>query len=225
MVRSVAVLIPWRSVSCPHRDAAWARVEAQWLGYGWPLVVADDGGAPFARGASVNLAATQIEADVYVVADADTLIVEDQVEEAIELAAATPGLVVAFDRYLYLRENGRIKFFMENTVSSCVAVSRQTWETVGGFDARYRGWGYEDAAFEAACSTLAGPTRWVHGDVRHLWHPLETTRPDANRAMVGDYVRATGDPVAMRALINRTRQESNGHTPPPTSHAAARTLG
>jgi hypothetical protein len=207
-VTSAAVLIPWRSTGCPYRDDAWARVEAQWLGYGWPLIVADDGGDPFARGASVNLAATQIDADVYVIADADTLISPDQVEEAVELAVGAPGLVVAFDRYLYLRENGRVKFFMEHTVSSCVAVSHRTWELAGGFDGRFRAWGYEDAAFEAACSTLAGPTRWVHGDVRHIWHPIETNRPDLNRALVRPYIEATGDPSAMRALID-SRQESH----------------
>lgn len=220
---TAAVLIPWRSIGCPHREAAWARVEAQWLGYGWPLVVADDGGAPFSRGASVNLAATQVDVDVFVIADADTLIPRAQIEQAIGEAARAPGLVVAFDRYHYLHQRGtrrvlagedplpgrrHCQWFFEAGVSSCVAVSAETWRTVGGFDPRFRSWGHEDAALEAACSTLAGPTHRVHGSVFHLYHPVEKDRPERNRQVVAEYIAATGQHTAMRCLIDRTRQEA-----------------
>lgn len=215
---SAAVLIPWRSTGDPAREAAWAVVTTQWARYGWPVVSADDGGDPFSRAASINLAATHIEADVYVIADADTLVERAQVAEAIDMAAAEPGMVVAFDRYWYLSERGTLrvlggapptprlcKWYLDYGVSCCVAVSAKTWATVGGFDARFRAWGYEDAAFEAACSTLCAPLRRVRGPLWHLHHPLEAERPQGNKELVGDYVRATGDRAAMRALIDRTR--------------------
>lgn len=215
---SAAVLIPWRDGGCEHRQANWRHVRRMWADRGYLVLPADDGGTPFSRGGSINLAAELVagDVDVLILADADTIIDDDQVRSAITAAAAQPGLVVAFDRYRYLTRPAtdialagdvaraarrQAEFTLERTVSSVVAVSRSTWEAAGGFDPRFRAWGHEDIAFEAACATLAGPTRWIPGPVHHLWHPTEANRPAANEELAAAYGAARSNPTAMRALV------------------------
>lgn len=210
---NVQVIVPWRSRGCPHREAAWALVQDNWTG--WEVHTADDGLEPFSRAASINLAVMEHPADVLVVADADILIATDQVRAAVELAAWSPGMVVAFDRWAHLTESGTqyvldgflgswepfIDVTLDKTVSCCVALSRETWELSGGFDPRFRAWGFEDVQLEIVCATLAAPTRWIPGSAYHLFHKTEQERPPENLAMLNEYLALRDDPEAMRAHI------------------------
>ena len=216
---TVAVLVPWRSGGCPHREAAWVHVAAMWDSYGWPVITADDGGQPFSRGCSINYARATVDADVYLIVDADIIVPHDQAVAAAAAAHDQPGLVVAFDEYRYLTPAATVEVLagadpaeVEHAftygwgVSCCVAVSAKTFDTVAGFDPRFRAWGAEDVAFEAACSTLAGPLRKIAGPVWHLWHPSEPERPAANFELGNRYGAARGNPAAMAALIDEARR-------------------
>lgn len=214
---TTSVVVPWRSGGCRFRLAAWEHVRTSWDG--WDVHTADDGGQPFSRAASINQAVAEHPADVYVIADADTLTDRLQVEAAVELAAWSPGLVVAFDRFAYLSRDGTkkvldasatpaeslIAWTLDLTVSSCVALSHETWETVGGFDPRFRGWGAEDVQLEVACAALCAETRRIPGTCFHLWHPPERERPRRNSGMVDEYLRLRSDPEGMRAHLDRVR--------------------
>lgn len=214
---TVSVIVPWRA-SDARREASWKRVQHEWEG--WDLFTGDDGGEPFSRGGSINLAVREHPADVYVIADADTLIGREQVETAVELAAYAPGLVVAFDRFAYLTEQGTqqvldghqgsweplLGFTLNDTVSSCIALSHDTWETAGGFDPRFRAWGYEDVQLEIVCATLANPTRRIPGTAWHLYHPPARERPTVNLSYLDEYARLRHDPDAMRAHVDAIRQ-------------------
>jgi predicted glycosyltransferase involved in capsule biosynthesis len=48
---------------------------------------------------------------------------------------------------------------------------RTAWETVGGMDIRFRGWGSEDVCFMKAVDTLYGPHKTIDTPVYHVWHP------------------------------------------------------
>lgn len=213
---NVSVIIPYRP-NGPEREDAWARVERAWAR--WPCIVVDDGLEPFSRAASINLgvrmAGHGIVPDVYVIADADMLVDEQQVRAAVDLAAEAPGIVVAFERYAYLSAHGTqqvlggytgpwepfIEFTYLKSVGGVFAISAETWRLTGGFDAEFRAWGLEDSAFEIAARTCAGPTRKVPGTGWHLWHPLEQNRPAENGDRLARYAAADGDPEAVRALV------------------------
>lgn len=219
---TVAVLVP-RRPDGDHRDRLW-RFVRDWWAREFPAFkvvegVHDDGG-PFNRSAALNVAAVQAGSwDVAVVADADVIGDPDQIVAAVELSTATGRATLAFDRFVYVGkdttgrvldgyvgtwETGRLRV-RPNHESSLVIVPRRLWDEVGGFDARFRGWGAEDEAFAQTCRVLGGGVDRIAGGAWHLWHP------DApGRARTGDYrasvallrrYQATNDPAAMRRLI------------------------
>ena len=51
-------------------------------------------------------------------------------------------------------------------------MSREAFETVGGWDPRFRGWGGEDHAAMRAMDTLYAPHKTLPGQVLHVWHPM-----------------------------------------------------
>lgn len=92
-------------------------------------------------------------------------------------------------------------------------MSRRAFYEVGGMDPRFRGWGGEDVAFLRALDTLYQRHKTVDCDVLHLWHHRIGTgftermwdgqlTPQANGHLASRYNRATGDRVAMRALVD-----------------------
>ena len=102
----------------------------------------------------------------------------------------------------------------------CQIIPREAFEIVGGMDTRFRGWGAEDMAFACALDTLWGKHEYTHNDILHLWHPSvisgqgaswtikmwpRQTRPGVNNELGGQYVRANGDVIAMRMLVEEGR--------------------
>jgi GT2 family glycosyltransferase len=108
--------------------------------------------------------------DPIVFNDADSICPLEQIQEAVRLAEEAPGLVFAYDLYVRKTKEGRDgQTFMNSPSMACVAISRQCFEQVGGFDETYVGWGYEDLDFAQRCNAL-WPLRRVSGPVYHLWH-------------------------------------------------------
>ena len=84
----------------------------------------------------------------------------------------------------------------------------RTWSSHGGQDERFRGWGFEDAAWYIAHETiLGGPPRREPGSVfalHHLAQPREGEQYDLNAALMDRYRAASGDPSAMLALVTES---------------------
>ena len=90
---------------------------------------------------------------------------------------------------------------------------REAFETVGGMDTRFEGWGGEDVAFVRAVDTLFGRHKTVKTTIFHLWHPSigshvhnkmwEGQRlPNSNSLLASRYHKATGDFRRMRNLVD-----------------------
>ena len=86
-----------------------------------------------------------------------------------------------------------------------VAVARDLWVEVGGFDPRFTGWGGEDFSLGCALYALTGRyPRRQPGVLWHLWHPPQGRNQrltPANEALANRYRAAKFTPDAMRALI------------------------
>lgn len=182
----VAVVIPFRDRGDANRRRNLDAVVQHLDGCGFiPWVVDDGRHGPFNRSAAYNAGRALYQADVYVWHEADMLVPPANLRDAVDLAAAEPGLVVPFTEYRALSEQDTWRartgadpagFTPEHVVCNGASVgavgvtSEATMRTVGRWDERFRGWGFDDNAMFRAFSVTAGPPRWVNGTAYHLWH-------------------------------------------------------
>ena len=206
-----------------HRDALWAYARARWEQYmpEVPLVEGHHDEGPFNRSAAVNRAAAAAgDWDVGVVIDSDVMLSVSHARQAIDNAASTGlttwghtrwrGFAEGWTDRLILRDRkdfgpelnrDEMDLYVERTnpISwSCfIAIPRKVFDALGGFDERFRGWGFEDMAFQSAIVGLHGYDR-LPGDVVHLWHPRSEER------IIKGQGRGTASPeYTMNALLGR----------------------
>lgn len=225
-----SVLIPWVDRGCPHRRRAYDFVRAYWRETLPNAEILVSSPEPFDWGAALNRAAARASDGILLHSDPDSIVPAAQARQALELAAASDGLVVAFDRFLYLNEGPTVELlegrsigigddpedFIEadchdhgpGGVGNVTAYSRRTWELAGGYDERFGTWGGADGAFAYACGALVAPLRRVPGPMFHCWHPrLPESVPGGpgyarQFALVTEYRDAAeAGPDAVRALI------------------------
>lgn len=221
-----AVILVPRRADRGHRDKLWEFCKARWAQHfpDMPIIEGHHNDGPFNRSAAVNTAArTAGDWDVALIIDSDTVSDPRCVTQAVHLAATTGLLVVAHDERIMLNKvatdrilrgydgNWRGKNMVErvwmDSVSCAVAVSRPLWDTVGGMDELFIGWGREDTAFRIACEAYSGPMIRVAGECFHLWHP-EAAEVDAkhplrvaNEQRHQSYIAARWNRDAVRALM------------------------
>lgn len=201
------VLIPWRPTA-NDRILAFDRLwRQQWEPMNVPIYLGDSGHATFHRGASRNAAAYAAgDWDVAMFVDADVRLPERNIMQALDTASRHLRVVFPHDRYRALDRHDRT--FRESTAPTnggAFAISRTAWDLVQGFDERFAGWGFEDAAFRCATETILGaPVRLV-GTMSELHH-VKTGRgkSDTERTLFERYKRLwrEGDRDAMLALVN-----------------------
>lgn len=189
-------VIPFRDRGLdPLRRANLEHVTAYLLhlGLGNIIIVSDgrEGDAPFSRSAAYNRGAKIAYADgntanIITFYESDMLVPKPQLEQAITLAAAKPGLVIPFTTYHYLDaassarvRDGDLKAeicvpesFLDNG-RAVGAVNVLSWESlhlVGQWDETFEGSWYDDRAMARAFEVCCGPTRYVDGVGRHLYH-------------------------------------------------------
>jgi hypothetical protein len=188
---SVAVVIPFRDRGRdPLRDANYRHVFQHWWNYPYSaLTTADDGRSgdeQFNRSAAYNRGIrADPDAQVYVFAESDMLIDFDQVDRAVDLAHAAPGLVIPFTEYRYLGpgdsvhvragtgapEAFRPQWTKAAAIGAVNVVSRATLEAVGQWDESFEGNWYDDDAMEIGFAVATGQrTRFVTGPAHHLYH-------------------------------------------------------
>ncbi len=226
------ILLVGRRGDGGHRDRLWNYCEAFWTReLGWPISVGiyDDLG-PFCLAAASNRAKAGADAllpewtvALYVGADV-VLGSADQAHVAVDLAEKTGQLVFAHDHYYSLSKKGTERVLAgaephgsmnewpdhgpwPNTFSSALAITRDLWEKVGGFDERHIGWGFDDLSFMTACGTLGGGLGRTTGPVFHLAHPRHREEREgspthgANQVLWERYRDTRWDKRAMLALL------------------------
>jgi hypothetical protein len=221
----VAVLVP-RRADHGRRDTLWAFVADWWAKNHRDFAVHEghheDG--PFNRSAAINAAAAAAgDFDVAIVADADSFCGQQQITAAIDLAATTGRMTLAYDRFNYLsREmsdrvmagfNGMwevgVEWSLPGTCSSMVVTPRALWDAIGGFDEGFVGWGMEDVGASLAMQAIGGGLERIPGPVWHLHHTPSTenshTSPQwqANVKRMRRYEACDYDAKKMRALLKR----------------------
>lgn len=205
------VLLVPRRADGGERDQLWAWCRRRWEQYhpDYPIVEGHHDEGPFSRSAALNRAARAAGAwDLGIVIDADIFLRVSQVQAAVATAASTGRVTWAHRRWRGLEagwtrrvvadrqdfgpeitDHTDMDVLVERTNpiswSCCIVFPRRVWDHMGGFDERFRGWGFEDMAVQSVVAGLYGHER-VEGDVYHLWHPRSLGSGRADKAG-GDY--------------------------------------
>lgn len=185
---SLSVIVPWGrppGVVGEQRQRVWDYLRPRWEALGHELVVADDPevGRGWSTARALHAGMAQATGDVIVSYGADHLPDPDVVNAAVALLGEHPWCFLYRD-VAYATEastaaliDGAIteaQLQWSHYSGRCVGMwgwRRSTWDTVGGVDPRFVGWGYGDDAFNDVLETVFGPSPAPPGDVlRELWH-------------------------------------------------------
>lgn len=213
--------MPW--TPDPDRAAAWAWLHARWQARcpAWQVIEVQVPPVRFNAAQAVNRGAREANAEVLVIAYADTLVDEEWLVAAVaqvnrrtpvvapqtvghlgrfetaDLLAFAPGSDVSID------VNGPLVEYRSQGWPG-VAVTTQRHLLRVPFDETFVGAAYEGDAWLRASEALGGRVA-RHGAALHLWHPTppETTwaarEGVTNRARYDQYMRA--DEESMRILV------------------------
>lgn len=222
-----SVLVPL-SADTFERARNWAWLAARWAAYHPDLEVVlaeDPGPGPFSKGRALALAAEAARTGVFVLADADCWVSVAALEGALDALGSAPWVVPHRNVYRLapartvaltggpvvdalgpLARRDLCRHHYQGVAGGGVAVlTRAAWDTVGGVDPRFCGWGGEDDSLGWALDALCGPHVRLDAPLWHLHHPAAPTRrralPESN-ALAGRYLDALKDPAAMAALIS-----------------------
>lgn len=215
------VVLPWRPA--PSRIDAYDRVR-DWYAQMLPelrVETIDSGDDPFNLARCRNLAvAGMADPDaVIVLGDADTLPEPEPLRAAIAAAATSGRVHLPYTAYHWLGAEGSAQFaagapladcsfeLVKGACSGVYVTTRRTWEAHGGQDERFRGWGFEDAAWYLAHSTILGEPPQRHEGRVYALHHIAAERAGAqyesNAAHMERYRVAASDPSAMSALVDK----------------------
>ena len=224
---SISVLVPFRDDG--HRGPAMEWIVARWRHY-WPeaevIIRPDDGCDPFSKSQALQSCVREATGDVLILLDADTWCDVPTIRRAVEIAAtgrlvqpaskahrlgqevtdellaSDPACEWPMIRPLQVEQTVRPVGFLH-------VLSREVWDTVNGYDPRFRGWGGEDNVFLYAVETLVGPVVRLNGAIYSLWHPrprmdgrrVWTGQTQRNSDMILRYAKARGNEPRMRELV------------------------
>lgn len=216
------VVIPWRPA--PSRVSAFEFV-TDWYARHVPEATVrsiDTDDDVFVLAACRNRAVASVPADeVVVIGDADTFPEVEALRAAVAAARTSGRVHLPYTEYHWLGREGTAQLrggtppedctyeLVNGACSGVYVTTPRTWAAHGGQDERFRGWGFEDAAWYLAHETLFGVPPVRHdGRVYALHHQAEVragARYDANAALMERYRAAAGDPEAMAQLVGVDR--------------------
>ncbi|MEX5636529.1 galactosyltransferase-related protein [Parafrankia sp. FMc2] len=226
----VAVVVPFRSDGA-ERDRHWAWLAARWhVAFpDWELRLGEHpaSAGAWCKAVAVAWALEDCTAEVLVVADADVWATPSNVARAAELAAGGAPWVMPHRQVRRLSAATTVRVLAGEPLEEAAAprsalaerpyaamrggglfvIRRSSWLAVGGFDARFCGWGGEDEAFGRAADALLGDAVRLSGVLWHLWHLPQprlsrTVGSEPQRQLVARYRAARRDRRAMRQLID-----------------------
>lgn len=214
---TVAVVIPWREQ--PSRRYA-KNIVTDWYAEQFPnfmVALVDTDDTPFNLAACRNLGVRSAAGfDVVIINDADTVPEREPLIEAIEACIDSGVVHLPYNEYRSLMEEGTSEYLrgtalidchhlVVDSVSGVFVTTPRTWLSHGGQDEAFRGWGYEDAAWFIAHTTLLGKEPERHeGRVYSMHHVSAVKEGDnytENAARCFKYQMAQGDRLMVHSLV------------------------
>lgn len=229
MFQDVSVLMPYKPDDGP-RDQAFQYVRRFYerMLPGAQLCIGEDLDEPFSRSKAINRAASQAKGRVFVIADNDLVYSPELLLQSMQLLS-TGRWVIPFARINRLSKAVSHRLVLEGSgnwplsvqpdtkaaeasyfVGGMNVLLGQSFESVGGYDERFIGWGGEDEAFAYSVDTLVGKHVRLEGELFHFWHPFVgpggNPHYDENYKLYLRYKAAWGNEREMRLLLEEKRK-------------------
>lgn len=213
----VHIVIPFASTDDQRiavRDWITARYRAEHPG--WPVTVAGCDG-PWSKGAAVNGVAEALDAEVTIVADADSFVAARALRNAVDRVEVL-GWAMPHSRVQRMNAAESAEVMAGGSPprragtpalpgGGIVVLHRRARRMLRGviFDPRFVGWGLEDRTLSLLMGRLLGhyPSTAINQRLFHLWHPPAEAhrRPSkANRLLFRRY-RKAADNAALLDIV------------------------
>lgn len=168
---SATIVLAWDGyLTDPLRVDAVQRVFENIRALDLDWSIATDKHRPYRLAYAVNRAVKHLDTDVVVIHYADVIVPGQQILKAVELAHDAPGQVFAFDDYVRVNEPDGVELHIPDApANACMAIQRECFLDIGGYDETFIGWGLEDREFNDRCGRHWAARR-VPGRLEHLWH-------------------------------------------------------
>jgi hypothetical protein len=179
---TISILIPWRTDN-GQRQRVWDFLRPLWTKTDFEICIGeDDAAGPFNCSRALNRAAAQATGNVFVPMGADHYPNTTAVDSAARLAQRNAAWQPVFGGVYRLSQRGTDELLtvgqpsysmVEHIDTVCKginAVTRGSWETVGGMDERYAGWGWEDDDLVRRLQRRYGSVTPPSIRVIALWH-------------------------------------------------------
>lgn len=128
-----------------------------------------DADAPYNRARTFNLGAQHALGSILVMHDNDMLAPSRYAAELVRQRDCGFAAIDLKRMTFYLSKAGTFLDAVQNVRGGSVAVTREAFAAIGGFDEQFVGWGGEDVEFWERAETLAA-TRFGYLPFVHLWH-------------------------------------------------------
>jgi hypothetical protein len=161
---------------------------------------------PYRRAATLNEGARHARAPLLVLHDNDILVPERYAAEIVERAGEGWEAMDLKRFVFYLDPETRVESVIQNVRGGSIAITREAYEAIGGFDESFVGWGGEDVEFWERAETRRA-TRFGYLPIVHLWHAAQPEKLDVDKApAVKRYYELAAVPVQERIARLRKTQ-------------------
>jgi hypothetical protein len=159
-------------------QAARATAMPAWVNHVHMRVGSDD--EPYNRGAAFNFGVRHARGRVLVLHDNDMAVPAAYAREIARHAEAGWD-AIDLKRFIFYLDQRRVcTSVMQNARGGSVAVTREAFDAIGGFDEGFVGWGGEDNDFWDRAETKRA-TRFGYLPLVHLWHAAQPGKGRAER--------------------------------------------
>lgn len=189
--KRISILVPFKSDG-GYRDRNWDWVKKRYASLmpNAEICIGNYDLEPFSRASAINNAAKLATRDIFIIADSDIIFDINQIAKAI-LGLADFAWIIPYTRlnYLTLEQTNSLQQMKPSVIINNInftgykerdckfiyggisIVPREYFEKVGGFDERFKGWGFEDDAFQRSLDALCGHHNRIRTSLWHMYHP------------------------------------------------------